>query len=106
MAEEELKAVDVIDATLTATQWSSRDFNRRTAHTIADDLAAAGFPLDKPTSQAVNNQRVPRTRDETRLHIAQTLRTQFEQQPMTMVADDGKLLLLSELVLRIAEGKA
>ncbi|KJR10247.1 hypothetical protein [Gordonia sihwensis] len=106
MAENEQTAVDVIDATLTATQWSSRDFNRRTAHTIAADLAGAGFPLDKPTSRAGKDQRIPRTRDETRLHIAQTLRTQFEQQPMTMVADDSKLLALSEMVLRIAEGRA
>ncbi len=51
-------------------------------------------------------QTVLRDRDETRLEIARTLRHQIEHQPMTLAVDDLKMFALSELVLRIAEGRA
>ncbi len=51
-------------------------------------------------------QMVLRDRDETRMRIAETLRGEIERQPMTLIADDVKILLLSEIVLRIAEGRA
>ncbi|GAC81675.1 hypothetical protein SAMN04488550_4171 [Gordonia malaquae] len=54
----------------------------------------------------MSDQMAMRTRDETRMKIARTLRREFEHQPATMRCDDTKLLLLSELVLRIAEGAA
>ncbi len=52
------------------------------------------------------DQTVLRDRDETRLEIARTLRRQIEHQPMTLAVDDTKILALSELVLRITEGRA
>ncbi|MDJ0454386.1 hypothetical protein [Gordonia amicalis] len=54
----------------------------------------------------MSDQCVLRTRNETRLEIAKTLRREFNAQPATMAADDLKLFALSELVLRIAEGTA
>ena len=40
------------------------------------------------------------------MKIATTLRGEFENRAATMRCDDEKLLLLSELILRIAEGAA
>ncbi|QBG78473.1 hypothetical protein PBI_WALRUS_83 [Gordonia phage Walrus] len=53
-----------------------------------------------------SEQMIMRTRSETRLEIAKTLRREFNAQPATMASDDLKLLALSELVLRIAHGEA
>lgn len=52
------------------------------------------------------DQTVMRDRDDTRLEIARTLRREIAHQPMTLAVDDGKVLVLAELVLRIAEGHA
>lgn len=52
------------------------------------------------------DQMVLRTAGEARMEIARTLRREFNAQPMTMAADDMKLLALAELVRRIALGEA
>lgn len=54
----------------------------------------------------MSEQTVTHTRDEARLEIGRVLRREFTAQPATMASDDVKLLALSELVLRIAEGSA